>query len=693
MAEEAATRALAAASLSSDDAMQAKVAAPAAAAAGGPSSHPLGFTGANLPVNNRTPSYAGVMPRIPRPAPLAVRAIREKLKDLGTSLKDLSKTCARMRRAVTQNRVQPLEEDYTAADMGAKLNDIAAILNTSTEQMLASHGSSALVAEKVSQVLTEVTGAVSAMYKKQSQTDQVVWQQLKPKLESLINNTAQLTDKVAAQTEQLAQFRAEFADRGLKGTRARDWRWQTQRADRMAETVGKLLDVVTVLGRKAGVSLPPMDALQGLSGQDRTAEEEAAAAEYDPESPGYQPTEQEVDEEEEMEEEDAGGEAMDHDAACAKGGAKVSWADQVAAEEEADLAHGTAASLDTLSELPVGVVAPKGFSYVRDPESGFAWRLWDETNKVFHVASAAQTLPAQQVQVGSGSSVRIPQPAKFSGESADPVEDVLFAFENYLVGSKVPRVLWPVHAMPLLTGKALQSWVAFAQPRQLLGVPPTWDEFRAVLSTFSKPDRQITARQKLLTHIQTGTVQEYLQEFKLLVAQCGSPQPRDKDLMLMYWKGLKPGPQRNSSVNPATAKFWETFEGLAQHTVSIELTKKMAETQDASPPKRPPMKLKGARFTPQGGKRGGRAGGFAGNRGGGNGGRKGGGGGGHKGNDRGGAKYAMPGPSGVQKPHAMEKCDFCLMMGHLEDKCWAKAKAQAKARAEALAKAGKGPAN
>ena len=152
------------------------------------------------------------------------------------------------------------------------------------------------------------------------------------------------------------------------------------------------------------------------------------------------------------------------------------------------------------------------------------------------------TLHIFEYQASDHSNMRVPQPAKFSGESAnDNVEDIIFSFENYLMGNKVQRGQWPTFGMQLLSGKALSSWIAFAQPLTKKGTPPTWTQFVQVLTAnFATPDRQLTARQQLFfATSQTGSVAQYLQQFRILISRAGDPPPTDKDLIVLYFKGLK----------------------------------------------------------------------------------------------------------------------------------------------------------
>ena len=161
----------------------------------------------------------------------------------------------------------------------------------------------------------------------------------------------------------------------------------------------------------------------------------------------------------------------------------------------------------------------------------------------------------------------VPLPTKYSGSLSEDLDTSMFAFETYLEGNNIPRDMWPKHAMQLLTGKALEAYMAVALPMQKEGQHPTWDKFKGTLySSFVTHDKMMEARAALLTCTQSHSVPAYLQQFRMLIAKAGQPQPTDKDLLLLYWKGLKQEVREAAKLNPKTGAFWETFEELAQHT-------------------------------------------------------------------------------------------------------------------------------
>lgn len=184
-------------------------------------------------------------------------------------------------------------------------------------------------------------------------------------------------------------------------------------------------------------------------------------------------------------------------------------------------------------------------------------------------------------------SVKVPQPQSYSGDPHEDVDEILFSFENYLSGNRIPRSRWTVHAMQLLKGKALAAYIAYAQPLQQQGITPTWEQFVSVLHTaFITHDRKMEARSALFNMVQTGSVTSYLQTFRVLISRAGSPTPCDKDLLLHYWRGLKQSMKDDSKVDPTTGAFWTSFEDLARHTITISRHTDLNTSADGYPKRR-----------------------------------------------------------------------------------------------------------
>ena len=164
----------------------------------------------------------------------------------------------------------------------------------------------------------------------------------------------------------------------------------------------------------------------------------------------------------------------------------------------------------------------------------------------------------------------VPLPSKYSGNNSEDLDTTIFSFETYLEGNHVPREDWPKHAMQLLTGKASEAYMAMALPMQQQGNHPTWDDFRGILyETFVTHDKMLEARAALMTCHQTHSLPSYLQQFRMLLSKAGQPRPTDKDLLLLYWKGLKPEVREAAKINPKTGAFWDTFDDLALHTTIL----------------------------------------------------------------------------------------------------------------------------
>lgn len=194
----------------------------------------------------------------------------------------------------------------------------------------------------------------------------------------------------------------------------------------------------------------------------------------------------------------------------------------------------------------------------------------------FPTGSSSNAASPSKVSAGF---IRMPQPAKFSGEGKDDMDDAMFAFENYLSGTGTPKQQWPIVAMPLLTGTALRTYTAFAQNARS---PPTWEDFKGVMSTFARGDKRIAARRDLYAIKQTGTVAEYHHRFSVLLATVSDPKPTSTDLLLMFWTGLSPAAREHSPVDPLTGAFWVSLDSLVRHALAIEMSKVVTRT-DRSP--------------------------------------------------------------------------------------------------------------
>lgn len=166
----------------------------------------------------------------------------------------------------------------------------------------------------------------------------------------------------------------------------------------------------------------------------------------------------------------------------------------------------------------------------------------------------------------------LPKPPVYAGHPNDIVEDKLFVFENYLLGSNIPRALWPNYIMPLLADKALTAWTAVAMPAANAGEPLTWDLFRStMLLGFAHPDRQHKARETLhkVSMQPTQNITDYVRYFNSLVQRAGDPAPSMADQIIFFHTGLLPYMKDKTATNPATGKFWTDLHALQDYAITL----------------------------------------------------------------------------------------------------------------------------
>ncbi|MGQ2964040.1 MAG: hypothetical protein ACT6RN_27225 [Agrobacterium sp.] len=136
----------------------------------------------------------------------------------------------------------------------------------------------------------------------------------------------------------------------------------------------------------------------------------------------------------------------------------------------------------------------------------------------------------------------------------------------------------------LRTGKALQAWLAVAQPMRALGTKPTWENLADTMAkSFVHINIPVEARKALYSIRQQTRTSEYLRHFRLLLARVTEPKPADADLLNFYYTGLKQTLRDQCKLNPKTGRFWDNFEELADFTLQIDLHSRSS----ADEPQRP----------------------------------------------------------------------------------------------------------
>ncbi|KAJ9532014.1 hypothetical protein QJQ45_003723 [Haematococcus lacustris] len=215
--------------------------------------------------------------------------------------------------------------------------------------------------------------------------------------------------------------------------------------------------------------------------------------------------------------------------------------------------------------------------------------LFAEKVSTKDVVEQTPSLPAvpQQTQDTRPLSIKPKHPPPFSGADKQIWEDFKFQFESYLDTCRVPKQDWPDHVLNMLEGKALQAWLAVAQPMRALGTKPTWENLADTMAkSFVHINIPVEARKALYSIRQQTRTSEYLRHFRLLLARVTEPKPADADLLNFYYTGLKQTLRDQCKLNPKTGRFWDNFEELADFTLQIDLHSRIASALQAHLPVR-----------------------------------------------------------------------------------------------------------
>ncbi|KAJ9515258.1 hypothetical protein QJQ45_002388 [Haematococcus lacustris] len=215
--------------------------------------------------------------------------------------------------------------------------------------------------------------------------------------------------------------------------------------------------------------------------------------------------------------------------------------------------------------------------------------LFAEKVSTKDVVEQTPSLPPvpQQTQDTRPPSIKPKHPPPFSGADKQIWEDFKFQFESYLDTCRVPKQDWPDHVLNMLEGKALQAWLAVAQPMRALGTKPTWEILADTMAkSFVHINIPVGARKALYSIRQQTRTSEYLRHFRLLLARVTEPKPADADLLNFYYTGLKQTLRDQCKLNPKTGRFWDNFEELADFTLQIDLHSRIASALQAHLPVR-----------------------------------------------------------------------------------------------------------
>ena len=152
-----------------------------------------------------------------------------------------------------------------------------------------------------------------------------------------------------------------------------------------------------------------------------------------------------------------------------------------------------------------------------------------------------QQVPAVQAHVDP--KLKIPKPPVFTGRNREPSpQNWTYQMENYLLASNVnldtPAAV--TYAAGFLADTAL-TWHRIYRINVQGGRPPyaSWTEFKTALtSRFTFLSAERTARQKLSSLRQTGSVRSYAQAYNLCMIEL--PEMNERDRMFRFMEGLKP---------------------------------------------------------------------------------------------------------------------------------------------------------
>jgi hypothetical protein len=115
--------------------------------------------------------------------------------------------------------------------------------------------------------------------------------------------------------------------------------------------------------------------------------------------------------------------------------------------------------------------------------------------------------------------------------------------------------------------------------------------------SFAPPDKDFHARMQLkhVRQLNSSTVQ-YVRRVRALIASLAHEPPSPKEQLLALFDGLSPAVKQAAMVDPRTGKFWDDFEALASHVITLEThahTKSPAKELPASQPAKRPFVFKG----------------------------------------------------------------------------------------------------
>ena len=201
-------------------------------------------------------------------------------------------------------------------------------------------------------------------------------------------------------------------------------------------------------------------------------------------------------------------------------------------------------------------------------------------HQINYVHTLVSLLPQGSSAVPAKCSANAPDKFKEGGKTS--IFDWLEAMEIYLqAGGANPQRRVEI-AATYLEPKVLKQWLLAARGLEARGESVAdWDKFRAaMIRAFGNVNLEQSARAKLRTLTQTGTVEEFANEFQNLCAQITEMPLSEGDKIERFTQGLRHEIQILVAIDPQNdGQPWKNFARLVQFAVSLDATRTQAKGQ------------------------------------------------------------------------------------------------------------------
>lgn len=178
--------------------------------------------------------------------------------------------------------------------------------------------------------------------------------------------------------------------------------------------------------------------------------------------------------------------------------------------------------------------------------------------------------------------IKVPLPPTFSGEIVDGKIVSVRAWRQdvheYLVSQNCPKDQRVALAKRFLVGHARDAYqsnerlaVAQAAESGVVVKVHKWRFFQKATNTlFGHLDEEQVARDALFSLVQTGSCEQYLQEFQGYVAQVKKLPFSVGELIDKFQRGLKPALRERVTLNPRTGLKWTDFAKFSRYACRVD---------------------------------------------------------------------------------------------------------------------------